>query len=409
MAQYEDPKTKNLYPSQEWMFENIKNLPEVQKAYPDYGKPGNLGNTLPPETGETQITPTIPKGSIDNLTAMRILMRGISEKAYSKRMGAGLGTITGGLEEQGLGLEGMSGNITSRIINFVENQTRPGIESKLTTMKDIMQGIEKKQVETRQNALTNLNLLISNDAIGFMEDDELTNWSEITGVSEDTLTALKQSTIADTSTINAYVKAVESGQMTMANVPTNMSDKVIQQVDFSKVPVETYAPTTSMKEYAWAGGLAGTGMTPAEWLTSGADAKPPTATQLKVAGYADRIVEAGKIFDTKEIIDNMENINSFELRMYRHPLTLNELKPGWYQQQEQAEKNFINAILRRESGAVISPSEFKEGREQYFPQPGDKPDVLIQKKANRQTVEDSTIREAGSAYAGIDEWEYIPD
>jgi len=192
MAQYEDPKTKNLYPSQEWMFENIKNLPEVQKAYPDYGKPGNLGNTLPPETGETQITPTIPKGSIDNLTAMRILMRGISEKAYSKRMGAGLGTITGGLEEQGLGLEGMSGNITSRIINFVENQTRPGIESKLTTMKDIIDGIGNRQAEQRQMALTQLDLVLSTPgAILKLDEDALTGIANTTGIDVESLTAIQ--------------------------------------------------------------------------------------------------------------------------------------------------------------------------------------------------------------------------
>jgi hypothetical protein len=28
------------------------------------------------------------------------------------------------------------------------------------------------------------------------------------------------------------------------------------------------------------------------------------------------------------------------------------------QQQEQAERNFINAVLRKESGAAIAPSEF---------------------------------------------------
>ena len=37
----------------------------------------------------------------------------------------------------------------------------------------------------------------------------------------------------------------------------------------------------------------------------------------------------------------------------------------------QAERNFINAVLRKESGAVISDTEFESARKQYIPQPGD--------------------------------------
>lgn len=53
------------------------------------------------------------------------------------------------------------------------------------------------------------------------------------------------------------------------------------------------------------------------------------------------------------------------------------------QQAEQAQRDFINAVLRRESGAVISPPEFENAKKQYFPQPGDTKDTLSQKKRNR--------------------------
>jgi hypothetical protein len=56
------------------------------------------------------------------------------------------------------------------------------------------------------------------------------------------------------------------------------------------------------------------------------------------------------------------------------------------QQVEQAQRNFINALLRQESGAVISPSEFDNARKQYFPQPGDGPKVIEQKRLNREAV-----------------------
>lgn len=54
------------------------------------------------------------------------------------------------------------------------------------------------------------------------------------------------------------------------------------------------------------------------------------------------------------------------------------------QMAEQAQRDFINAVLRRESGAVISAPEFANGQKQYFPQPGDTPEVLAQKRRNRE-------------------------
>lgn len=56
------------------------------------------------------------------------------------------------------------------------------------------------------------------------------------------------------------------------------------------------------------------------------------------------------------------------------------------QKAEQAQRDFVNAVLRQESGAVISPSEFENARKQYFPQPGDSDAVVEQKRANRQTA-----------------------
>lgn len=54
------------------------------------------------------------------------------------------------------------------------------------------------------------------------------------------------------------------------------------------------------------------------------------------------------------------------------------------QQVEQAQRDFINAALRRESGAAIADSEFSNARQQYFPQPGDSKEVRAQKKQNRE-------------------------
>lgn len=72
------------------------------------------------------------------------------------------------------------------------------------------------------------------------------------------------------------------------------------------------------------------------------------------------------------------------------------LKPAQLKQQEQAERNFVNAILRRESGAAISPSEFKSAEHQYFPRVGDDVDTLAQKQQNRQQAIATLKAEAGS-------------
>ncbi len=61
----------------------------------------------------------------------------------------------------------------------------------------------------------------------------------------------------------------------------------------------------------------------------------------------------------------------------------NFLQTAEYQKFEQARRDFVNAILRRESGAVISDDEFANADKQYFPQPGDSQEVIEQKRRNR--------------------------
>lgn len=56
------------------------------------------------------------------------------------------------------------------------------------------------------------------------------------------------------------------------------------------------------------------------------------------------------------------------------------------QRVEQAQRDFVNAVLRKESGAAIAESEFDNATKQYFPQPGDSDDVVAQKARNRKTA-----------------------
>lgn len=54
------------------------------------------------------------------------------------------------------------------------------------------------------------------------------------------------------------------------------------------------------------------------------------------------------------------------------------------QKVEQAQRDFLNAVLRKESGAAISPQEFSNAEKQYFPQAGDSKAVIAQKRQNRE-------------------------
>lgn len=85
----------------------------------------------------------------------------------------------------------------------------------------------------------------------------------------------------------------------------------------------------------------------------------------------------------------------------------NAMLPGGLQsqgtkQQEQAERNFVNAILRRESGAMISKDEFANAELQYFPRAGDGPDALAQKEQNRAQAMLGLKNESGRA------WDQVP-
>ncbi len=62
---------------------------------------------------------------------------------------------------------------------------------------------------------------------------------------------------------------------------------------------------------------------------------------------------------------------------------------------EQAQRNFITAVLRKESGASISPGEFSTAAQIYFPQPNDTAEVKLQKKQTREDAIKGLQAQAG--------------
>lgn len=117
-------------------------------------------------------------------------------------------------------------------------------------------------------------------------------------------------------------------------------------------------------------------------------------SQYKAAGFAVRTKQSGSIIESLE--GQFMSMNPIKfLAMIKLP---EFSKPENLKLLEQAQRNFINAVLRRESGAAISPEEFDSARIQYFVQPGDTQAVINQKKQNRNSVIQNLVSEAGGAY-----------
>jgi len=71
------------------------------------------------------------------------------------------------------------------------------------------------------------------------------------------------------------------------------------------------------------------------------------------------------------------------------------------QQVNQAKSNFITAVLRKESGAVISDSEFDREDKKYFPQINDNPAVIKQKENARKLAIKAIEVQAGPGAKSI--------
>lgn len=133
---------------------------------------------------------------------------------------------------------------------------------------------------------------------------------------------------------------------------------------------------------------------------SAAMGKRPTEGQFKAATFAKRLEDAEGVFGQLEQggydpTALKEQATGKLSGIFGEGVKSNELK-----QLQQAQRNFINAVLRRESGAAIAPTEFESAAQQYFPQTGDTPEVLAQKKANRQ-IAMTALQAEGSPATGL--------
>lgn len=149
----------------------------------------------------------------------------------------------------------------------------------------------------------------------------------------------------------------------------------------------------------------------------GGGGKPMTEAQSKANLFGGRMMESDKILselEAKGVLNSGIVKGAVQGTVGMLPLVGDKLSdaagsvmntlpaiaggPNSDQQRvEQARRDFVNAVLRRESGAVILPAEFANAEKQYFPQPGDSKAVIEQKRRNRQIATTLMLREVPEA------------
>lgn len=126
--------------------------------------------------------------------------------------------------------------------------------------------------------------------------------------------------------------------------------------------------------------------------------KPTGKADFVSAGFANRAKESVGI-----LADVEENNTGIVRGIFSggQGRASNRLKTTARQRYEQAQRNFLTAVLRKESGATISTEEQANGNMQYFAQPGDDNKTILQKQRNRIDALNSLIGSAGQAYGDV--------
>lgn len=119
--------------------------------------------------------------------------------------------------------------------------------------------------------------------------------------------------------------------------------------------------------------------------------KPLNESQANALMYGKRMQTANKILESLEAKNDTWDIKGGNLLARVIPKAGSED----FKKYEQAKRNFINAVLRKESGAAIGKDEFESADKQYFPQVGDSEAVIKQKAANRRQVTNTMLSNVG--------------
>ncbi len=151
------------------------------------------------------------------------------------------------------------------------------------------------------------------------------------------------------------------------------------------------AGTASQKDKVWQEGVSRYGASAADNALR--QLEGPENKTFKSEGASNAYAFGNRMKQAEGVLRKLEGkkgeVNTDEyltqILGFRVPAP-NVFKNQKEQSYDQAQRDFVNAVLRKESGAAISESEFDNARKQYFPQPGDTSQTILQKRDNRETA-----------------------
>lgn len=211
--------------------------------------------------------------------------------------------------------------------------------------------------------------------------------------------------IAQALGVSGIQKLIEN--QAMANTPDNVLDRRVKQRQLEKLsrPEITPEQEAQMREtgaYTARKQLADTmpNLTPAqknELITTGKISdtiKPPNAEQASSQTFLKMMDQAEKNLSQVPAMAGADRLyRALDSVPFGHGFTSND-----YQKADQAQRQFIQAWLRKTSGAAISPAEFEAEGRKFFPQPGDGPDVIAQKAEARKAAREGLLMSSSPTF-----------
>ncbi len=126
------------------------------------------------------------------------------------------------------------------------------------------------------------------------------------------------------------------------------------------------------------------------------DARPPGEGERNAAGYYSRMDSAGRELDAL-VSAGYDPTNMRDRYTAGQGPMLNWAASEKGQNYRQQQEDWVRAKLRKESGAVIGDEEMAREISTYFPEVGDKPDVLKAKERSRRIAEEAMRKAGGRA------------
>ena len=221
------------------------------------------------------------------------------------------------------------------------------------------------------------------------KDPFLKRWLDARGVSENQSRATIEALPDDPAAIANYVQKAALGSVEFQKTVEAQANRDMQLTREGMIG-ERMAANRARRPPAPARAAAGGSVRPTA-PASGKPEKALTMGEAKATGYAMRAQEAEKdlsritdynpsAISAKHYAEGMPGVGALAGPLVNKTLSEND------QLAEQAQRNFINAVMRQDSGAAINEKEWANARQQYFPQPNDKPATLAQKKRNREVA-----------------------